>query len=241
MESKLETANCLDVYAFGKQHMCEHLTSKSKEFIARHFTELIRTREFVEIDDIELLVDVLGCDELEVASEEVVVEAVLGWLKHKPDDEQRRAHAQRLLTETIRLSFVDSAYLTETMRKYDDQNMTLAAAVRTFFGALLAKQLENKSVENSREEKPRAGMAKAQLCFLLVGGWPDTSSSSYSSSIDDESSSRDGGGVGVHVNCFNPFNGDKYFFSTSYLNKPSYDGKGFFHVEYPGKMFGFYF
>lgn len=226
MESKLDTANCLDVYTFGKQHMCEHLTNKSREFIARHFNELIKTREFVEMEDVELLGDVLGCDELEVSTEEVVVEALLAWLKHKPDS--RRAHAQRLFADTVRLDLVDAAYLCSLVQTHTE-------AVTSSLVDLLARRLDEEkwaAERPRRDDKPRAGMAKAQQCFLLLGGSATFMSSASKSDDCDEGN----GGAAGYVNCVNLFNGEKYFLSTSYLDKPSYISKGFFHVEYPGKI-----
>lgn len=208
MESKLDLANCLDVYRFGKQHMCEHLTSKSTEFVARHINELVKSREFIELDDVELVAHVLACDELEVASEEIVVEALLAWLRHEPTT--RVAHLERLFTSTVRLGLCDMDYLKKLTQNNDE-------SVMRSLGRLVAKRLENVGCEE--EDKPRAGMAKAQQCFLLVGGLPDSSNS------HDQD---------AYVNCFNPFNGEKYYFATSFLEKPSYNGKGYFHVEYPG-------
>lgn len=58
-------------------------------------------------------------------------------------------------------------------------------------------------------------MAKAEQCFLLIGGNCDLADGSY-------------------VNCFNPFNGEKYFLSRSFLEKASLLNKGYFHIENPG-------
>lgn len=209
MDSKLDITNCLDVHLFGKQHMCEHLITKSKEFVARHFNEIIKTREFIEIEDVDLLVDVLACDELEVASEEIVIEALLVWLKHDPN--RRRTHLERIFSRTIRFGLLDSAYLSELMRL----NETLLQPISNQISKRL-KELSISSNIGQLEDKPRAGMAKAQMCFLLIGGSPDSSD-------------------GTYVNCFNPFNGEKYFFSTEFLDKQNYpDSRGYFHVEYPG-------
>ena len=68
--------------------------------------------------------------------------------------------------------------------------------------------------------KKRAGMTRAEKCFILIGG-------NYE--IDD----------GVYVNCVNINNGEKFLISNHFQEK-SKSSKGYFHVENPG-IFPFFF
>lgn len=111
MESKLDVTNCVEVYLFAQQHMCEYLANKSKEFICGHFSELIRTREFCELDDPMLIMELFKCDELEIANEEMLLEALIKWLKH--DLNSRSQHFERLFLDSIRLSLIESTYLSQ--------------------------------------------------------------------------------------------------------------------------------
>lgn len=203
MESKLDLTNCIEVHQFAKQHMCDHLVNKSREFISRHFNELQRTREFVEIEDLELLESVLSSDDLEVDTEECVLDGLLKWAKH--DLTRRQVHIQRLFSRTIRLGLIEASSLQVFLAENSDILPTVSG--------LIECQINNEA----KKEKPRAGMTKAQQCFLLVGGFPDSCQSNS-----------------PYVNCFNPFNGEKYFFSNNFLEQKPYEDKGFFHVEHPG-------
>lgn len=202
MESKLDANNCLEVNMFAKQHMCEYLRSKSKEYISRHIVDLTKSSEFVELDDVGLLEEILISDDLEVTNEEQVLEALLKWAKYNPSD--RIVHYESLFERSIRVNLISPGYLRDFVE--NDEKFVSAKIKRIIEGG-----------SDSGSGKPRAGMTKAQQCFLLIGGCPD----SYD---------------GCYVNCFNPFNGDKYFSSNSFLEKAAYEGKGFFHVEFPGKF-----
>jgi hypothetical protein len=101
------------------------------------------------------------------------------------------------------------------------QNDTLVHSEQLYnlINELLSGLMSNEKLEAkygiSLNFKKRAGMSKAKYCFLLVGGNCD---------LDD----------GYYVNCFNPFNGDKYMMSRGFIEKKNFMSNGYFHVENPG-------
>jgi hypothetical protein len=223
MESKLDASNAVEAYALARHHMCEYLANKSREFINRCFVDVAKTSEFIECENVELLVELLSSDDLDVASEEFVLTTVLKWIEH--NYETRLEHLERLFFSCVRLSLIESGTINEIFMKYQSiitPNEKCLQAIRDCItGDYQPPSVpKNSANENThtvliKKEVKRSGMLKADRCFLLIGGNCD----------NDE---------GCYVNCFNPFNGEKYFLSKSFLDKSKFLTKGFFHIENPG-------
>lgn len=226
MESQMDFQNSIDVYNFSKHHMCTYLINKSKEFINRNFTEIVKTNEFLELNDSSLLADLISNDDLDVPSEEFLLNTIVSWIEH--DFSARKAHFEMLFFKCIRFSLLDTVYVKDFLEK----NLNLLSSnpkclelIESYLKMLnsdselynqksLLKKL-NEKYEFSLNENKRAGMTKAQYCFILIGG-------NYE--LDD----------GFYVNCFNPFNGEKYFLSRSFLENSKVTSRGYFHIENPG-------
>jgi hypothetical protein len=190
--------------------MCDYLKEKAREYINRNFTEIAKTLEFFEMSDVDLLIELFESDALDVPSEEYLLNLTIDWINY--EFAQRKLHLDSILTSCIRLSLIDEKFLKDFVHLHRDLLESNAKSL-----ALIEKYIKNHDLlEKYKHEKPRAGMSKAQQCFLLLGGNCDLSE-------------------GFNVNCFNPFNGEKYFISRSYcdLNMRKLSN-GFYHVENPG-------
>lgn len=213
MESQLDLTNVIEICAFAKRHMCHQLVQKSFEFIARYILDILKSEQgktdVLRLDDVDLLIELLGQNDLDVESEDLVLELVFDWIEY--DMDSRLGHLGRFLNESVRLSLVESVKLAEIIERhrtvYDKCDKECQNKLQLF--------MSNEDRSSSIEQK-RSGMLKAEQCFLLIGG---------NCELDD----------GSYVNCFNPFNGDKYFLSKDFLdNSKTGANRGFFHIENPG-------
>jgi hypothetical protein len=213
MESQLDTNNALEIYVFARQHMCEYLEEKSQDFINRYFVDIVKTNEFFQFNDVNMLVDLFSSDDLDVANEESLFVTILDWIEH--DYASRCGYFELLFKKCVRLSLIEPARVSEIFIKYQSIIFQSEACV-----TMIRCYIEGKSVHSDQSLKKatkRSGMLKAEQCFILIGGNCD----------NDE---------GCYVNCFNPFNGDKYFLSKNFLEKSAFQSKGYFHIENPGNI-----
>lgn len=233
IESQLDASNVIEIYTFSNMHMCEYLSNRSKEFLNRNFVDISDTIEFIEIEDAHLINEILASDEIDTPTEEFLVEKLMKWIFH--NYELRKTHFEYLFTSTIRLSLIDSSFLIEFKQSYRDlleDNPKCLSLVNDYieFNRMHSINIQENSDKPAQKysqqisarnnllkinEKRRAGMTKAQHSFILLGGNCD---------LDD----------GFYINCFNPFNGEKYYLSRNYLEKSKLLCKGYFHVENPG-------
>lgn len=205
MDANMDLTNCLDLFKFSTQFNSEYLRSKSREFILRNFTELVKIEEFVQFDDTDLLAEIMSDDNLDIPNEEILVIALLKWTDKC--SKERMVSFKNIFLNCIRLSLLDKEFYTNFLSK--NRELLLSC-----FGS--TTNLED--LFNPRLLaifKQRSGMAKAEHCFLLIGGNCDL--------VD-----------GTYVNCFNPFNGEKYFLSKGYAEKTAFNERGYFHIENPG-------
>ena len=79
----LGVTNCLGVRAVADLHSCAQLRKIADDFAKKNFTSVIESEEFLKLE-VEHLIDLFSSDDLGVASEEKVYEAVMIWIQHDP-------------------------------------------------------------------------------------------------------------------------------------------------------------
>ncbi|CAF0718298.1 unnamed protein product [Brachionus calyciflorus] len=205
MDSNLDVLNCLEVLKFSKQYSCEYLEIKSREFIHKNFVDILKLKEFVEFSDGDILIELFNSDQLDVPNEEILLDSLLKWTQFKLDE--RKNYFKKIFLDSIRLSLIEPEILSVYINENKDFIQSCFTDMNLITDLVRPKMLS--------QVKKRSGMAKAEQCFLLVGGNCD---------LDD----------GTYVNCFNPFNGEKYFLSKSYAEKIAFSDRGYFHIENPG-------
>lgn len=59
LEHQLDPSNCLGIKGFAETHGCEELRLAAENFIHKHFTEIMKSEEFIQLDakDIIGLID----------------------------------------------------------------------------------------------------------------------------------------------------------------------------------------
>lgn len=218
MVSNLDIYNSIDVYSFSKRYLNDYLMKKSIEFINRNFNSIITTNDFLQIDDINLLIDLMSNDDLDIECEDTLLEYEFKWINFNLN--QRKTFIDKLILSTIRFNLIEKKALNDFILLQNDllinseKLCNLINDILNSNSSITNEFIENKYGINLKWKK-RAGMSKAKYCFLLIGGNCD---------LDD----------GYYVNCFNPFNGDKYIISRSFVEKKNFLSKGYFHIENPG-------
>ncbi|KTG05008.1 hypothetical protein cypCar_00014393 [Cyprinus carpio] len=89
LQQRLHPKNCLGVRQFAETMMCTTLYDAANSFVHQHFVEVSMSEEFLALRPEEVL-ELVGCDELNVQAEEQVFEAVLAWVRHSREDRESR-------------------------------------------------------------------------------------------------------------------------------------------------------
>ncbi|CAG9785222.1 unnamed protein product [Diatraea saccharalis] len=111
LERQLDPSNAIGIANFAEQHGCSELKQKANQFIERHFTQVCKEEEFLQLTTAELI-DLIRKDELNVREERDVYNAVISWVKH--DEERRHSRMEHILQE-VRCQFLTPRFLTEQM------------------------------------------------------------------------------------------------------------------------------
>ncbi|XP_045082647.1 kelch-like protein 18 isoform X2 [Coregonus clupeaformis] len=97
LQERLHPKNCLGVRQFAETMMCTTLYDAANSFVHQHFVEVSVSEEFLSLRPEEIL-ELVGCDELNIKAEEQVFEAVLAWVRH--EREEREPRLPELLSKT---------------------------------------------------------------------------------------------------------------------------------------------
>ncbi|GBP29012.1 Kelch-like ECH-associated protein 1 [Eumeta japonica] len=112
LERQLDPSNAIGIANFAEQHGCTELKQKANQFIERHFTQVCREEEFLQLTPSELIA-LIRKDELNVREETEVYNAVISWVKH--DEERRRPRMEHIL-QAVRCQYLSPSFLKEQMR-----------------------------------------------------------------------------------------------------------------------------
>uniref|UniRef100_A0A665TML2 BTB domain-containing protein n=1 Tax=Echeneis naucrates TaxID=173247 RepID=A0A665TML2_ECHNA len=113
LQERLHPKNCLGVRQFAETMMCTTLYDSANSYLHQHFVEVSLSEEFLGLRTEEVL-ELVGCDELNVKAEEQVFEAVLAWVHH--DRDHREALLPELLSK-IRLPLCRPQFLSDRVQQ----------------------------------------------------------------------------------------------------------------------------
>ncbi|XP_071490292.1 kelch-like protein 12 [Diadema antillarum] len=113
LKDQLDPSNCIGIRRFAETHSVPGLLAAAETYCLTHFGEITGEEEFLEIRPDELS-QLLCRDNLEVSDESEVYEAVIRWVKHRPDD--RKNHLYTIL-EHVRLPLLSPIYITDIVDK----------------------------------------------------------------------------------------------------------------------------
>ncbi|KAM4618988.1 gigaxonin isoform 2-T2 [Polymixia lowei] len=99
LETCISAENCIGIRLFSLHYCLHHVHYTATEYLQTHFRDVALTEEFRELPP-DRLCEVLAMEKLNVGNERYVLEAVVRWLGHDPED--RRAMGEPLMREVIR-------------------------------------------------------------------------------------------------------------------------------------------
>ncbi|XP_045446590.1 kelch-like ECH-associated protein 1B [Melitaea cinxia] len=111
LERQLDPSNAIGIANFAEQHGCAELKQKANQFIERHFTQVCKEEEFLQLTAQELI-SLIRKDELNVREEREVYNAVLSWVKF---DEDRRHPRMEHILQAVRCQYLTPSFLKEQM------------------------------------------------------------------------------------------------------------------------------
>lgn len=128
--SQLHPSNCLGIRSFSGAHHCISLWKKCNMFMQQRFPEIALHEEFLELG-FEEVGKIVSDSNLNVRGEEQVYEAVLSWVRHKPDD--RKTRVSKLL-KCVRMPLMSATYLSREVKQealvmgsYDGRGLLIEA------------------------------------------------------------------------------------------------------------------
>ncbi|ODN04215.1 Kelch-like protein 18 [Orchesella cincta] len=106
---RLTSENVLGIRAFVDTLHCESVVKEADKFIQKHFLNVSRSDEFLQlsVSDVQTI---LGCDDLNVESEEQVYTVLMNWVRK--DSEMRGVHLPHLL-KFIRMPLLSPEFITD--------------------------------------------------------------------------------------------------------------------------------
>lgn len=164
LQCRMDYTNCLGFLTAAYQNNLPQLIESTTSFCLANFERIMDEEEFLKLDE-DLLSKLLASDNLEVSSEEKVIEAIQLWLKYRESTE-----LDTLLTH-IRFPFIgprkliklESHPLFSISQKWRD----LINEAKNF---LLLQHLEEENEMIGPRFKPRQPLRKQQRIYA-VGGW----------------------------------------------------------------------
>lgn len=85
LESCITAENCIGIRLFSLHYCLYHVHYAATEFLQTHFGDVALTEEFRELPT-ERLCEVLAMEKLNVGNEKHVLQAVVRWFAHDPED-----------------------------------------------------------------------------------------------------------------------------------------------------------
>lgn len=130
-KQQINKSNCIRTWLFAKSQNCTELLDASLKFIECNFLDIVKGREFLELDQPEVVADITSQEDLAITAEEQVYEAVLFWVKSKLDI--RRKYLLQVF-RSVRFSSITKDYLmyivdNETLVKEDPDFLQLVSNI----------------------------------------------------------------------------------------------------------------
>lgn len=107
-KQQINKSNCIRTWLFARSHNCTELVDASLKYIDSNFLEIAKGREFLDLDQPDVVVDITSREDIAITSEEQVYEAVLFWAKSKLD--KRKKYLLDVF-RSIRFSSISKDYL----------------------------------------------------------------------------------------------------------------------------------
>ncbi|CAG9861985.1 unnamed protein product [Phyllotreta striolata] len=111
LERQLDPSNAIGIASFAEQHGCIELCKKANQYIEKHFSQICREEEFLQLSTLQVI-NLIKKDELNVQDEKEVYNAVLKWVKY---DEESRHQKMEPILSAVRCQFLPPQFLNDQM------------------------------------------------------------------------------------------------------------------------------
>ncbi|XP_066019138.1 kelch-like protein 5 [Pocillopora verrucosa] len=162
LEGTLNASNCLAFESFASRYNCESLKKAAVAYKMEYFVDVVRSEDF-RLLDVEKVKELICMDEINVAKEESVYEAVMAWVKH---DLPSRETLLMDLLKFVRLSSISKYRL----RKILDEELIskdpicMKEVITALDLSLFPEYFQDTSLN------PRICLAKYEQVVILTGG-----------------------------------------------------------------------
>lgn len=167
LQANLDVENCLGIAYFAEMHSCSHLYKQSWQFVLENFSEVSQCDEFLTVPD-SYLKELVKSENLNVRSEEQVLNCVLEWLDH---DRAARIKTVTSILQYVKLPLISRETISD--RLLGDPALSLLPECLTMVSALLQPKAElDKQVLDVFEHSkyiPRRSSGQSTM-FYVIGG-----------------------------------------------------------------------
>lgn len=120
-KQQMNRSNCIRTWLFAESHNCTELLDAALKFVECNFPDIVHGREFLEIEQADVISRLVSLEDIAITSEEQVYEAVLRWIHY--DVSKRKEHAVEVF-KNVRFPSMSRDYLmhivdNETLIKED--------------------------------------------------------------------------------------------------------------------------
>ncbi|XP_039284785.1 kelch-like protein 10 [Nilaparvata lugens] len=115
LKKHINPKNCMGILKFARDHFCYDLEDEVLRYILRDFVTIAGVSEEIVHMEVEELCKIIGSDELNVKSEEIVWECALKWMMH--DEHNRKFFAVDFM-RSIRLGLLETTYFLEKVKEH---------------------------------------------------------------------------------------------------------------------------
>lgn len=143
--SNIHPCNCLGILNFSELHSCKQLWTQAFQFMEDHFMEVILFDEFLHID-INLMKKILRSNDLNVSSEEDIINALEIWVLY--DAEKRRVYIPDLLRDCLRLFHLNTSYVSHYI--HDGALSAFHSQCKKIFGDMIALKTDPGRMNDNR-------------------------------------------------------------------------------------------
>ena len=161
MLKHVDPANCFGFHKFAASYHLDELQQKARRMMRSEFKIVASTDEFKKLSCSELI-ELIKDDEVNVASEDIVFDAVLGWIQHDLDN---RKSFMETIIEHVRLPYCTTEYLQKMRDIYD----LLTPKCFKYLYEAMAFQASPEHQHSSSRTVPRNNV-RMKSCLLVVGG-----------------------------------------------------------------------
>lgn len=107
-KQQMNKSNCIRTWLFAVSHNCTELLDASLKYVELNFLDIVRGKEFLDLNQLDVVTGITSLEDLAITAEEQVYEAVLAWIKYNL--EERKKHSLEAF-KSVRFPSMSKDYL----------------------------------------------------------------------------------------------------------------------------------